>query len=149
MPTHANGPGPPSTPVGVMVSGLVSENLHDMHRYQKRMHQESWYMSITPQSTVYCVEQISHKTCSAHSRRKGIKDHPLYHHHDPYNNAIAIDECFDASDHVRYGWTHKSEAAKTKKDRPQRLSLLFLPFSRHGVVLARLVKGRGELFRFC
>jgi hypothetical protein len=112
------------TEVGVMVSGLVSENLHDMHRYQKRMHQDTWYMSITHHSLPSTVQSKYHtQTCSA-LRHKGI--HPLYHHHDPYNNAIVIDEChFDASDHVRYGWTHKSERLpKRKKDRPQRLSVV-------------------------
>ena len=127
------------------VSGLVSKNPYMTCTDIRKECIKTRGVCPSP-TTVYrllCRANITHKRAQLTRDAKGIKDHPLYHHHDPYNNAIAIDEChFDASDHVRYGWSHKSSRLpKRKKDRPQRLSLLFA-VSRHGVVLTRLVKGR-------
>jgi hypothetical protein len=48
-------------------------------------------MSITHHSLPSTVsEQISHTNVLEDA--KIYQDHPLYHHHDPYNNAIVIDD---------------------------------------------------------
>jgi hypothetical protein len=73
MPTHANGSR--TTKYTELVSWCIqSENLHDMHRYQKRMHQDTWYMSITHHSLPSTVQSKYHtQTCSAHKRRQRYK----------------------------------------------------------------------------
>jgi hypothetical protein len=45
-------------------------------------------------TTVYCSEQISHTNVLSSTRdAKGNKTIHCITHHDPYDNAIAIDEC--------------------------------------------------------
>jgi hypothetical protein len=91
------------------------------------MHQGTWQMSITHHSLLLRAN-ITHKRAQLTRDAKGNKTIHCITHHDPYDNAIAIDEChFEASDHVSR-LTTRVKAVKTKEGSPQRLSLVVLPY---------------------